>query len=107
TGICYIGGDRLLESVGSFGIAAIHPNPSGGRVEITVNTVEYGETHLEIYSVYGQRAFSRTWIPVLNDEGNAASTETVVLDQALPSGIYQVILTSPARVASRQLIIAK
>lgn len=107
TGICYIGGDRLIENVGSFGIAAIHPNPSGGRVEITVNTVEYGETHLEIYSIYGQRAFSRTWIPVLNEEGNAASTETMILDQALPSGIYQVILTSPARVASRQLIIAK
>lgn len=106
-GICHNGGDRLLEQIGPFGITSINPNPSGGRVEITINTVEYGETHLEIYSIYGQRAYSRTWVPTLNAEGNAFSTETIVLDNELPSGIYQVVLTSPARTTSRQLIIAK
>lgn len=108
TGVCRNGGDRLVEEIGEFGISSITPNPSGGRVEITVHTIEHGETYLEVYSIYGKKAFSRKWIPPIDAKTNlVASTETVVLDDQLPSGIYQVVLRSPARRTTAQMIIAK
>lgn len=108
TGVCRNGGDRLVEDVGEFGISSITPNPSGGHVEITVHTIEYGETHLEVYSTYGKKAFSRVWIPPVDAKTNlASSTETIVLDSQLPSGIYQVVLRSPSRRSTAQMVIAK
>ncbi len=108
TGICEEGGDRLIEINGAFGITAISPNPSGGQVEITVAVVEYAETHLEIYNAFGKLAYEKVWTPLLNTETNSvASTHAFVIDKELPSGLYFVVLTSPARRATAKMIIEK
>lgn len=104
-GYCEEGGDRLLEYRAGFGVTKIVPNPAGGRVTIGVRTVELDETSLEIYSAYGARIFSVSWIPASSEELD--EVKEIALPRDLPNGVYEVVLRSPARRDVKTLIIAK
>src|SRR5690606_28082164 len=97
-GLCEADGTRLLEYKSGFGIVSMSPNPSAGEVRILVQTVEESETSVELYTSAGERVFVERW------EAVSASRE-IVVGEHLPSGVYTVILRSPARVDVKQLLV--
>lgn len=108
TGICEEGGERLLDVNGAFGITSITPNPSDGPVRISVAVVEYAKTYLQVYDMYGRLAYEKVWIPELDTQtGNVLSAHSIDVDAELPSGLYFIILSSPARTATAQMVIEK
>jgi hypothetical protein len=102
---CEEGSDRLLDYRPGFGITKVAPNPSRGGIIVNVRTVELDETSLEIYSSYGERVYTTSWIPASLEDGDMMKDITLPAD--LPNGFYEVVLRSPGRRDTETLIIAK
>jgi hypothetical protein len=106
TPICRAGGDRLLDFGEGFGVTKIVPNPSGGKVVIEVRTVEFGATELALYSAGGAQVFATQWSAEQSAE-TGGELHQIALPMELPSGVYQVLLLTPARRDVKTLIITK
>jgi hypothetical protein len=52
-GVCHEGGPRLYIPTGKAEIMMIKPNPASDEINITVNTIEDGETYLILYNSLG------------------------------------------------------
>jgi hypothetical protein len=102
-GYCTIGGDRLVQVNGTFGIKSAAPNPFNPSTEIIFETVERGATTLAIHDAQGRlvatlvdgeelpiRAHVRTW--------NA---------ERVASGIYYAVLTTPTQRSTWRLVVLK
>jgi hypothetical protein len=82
------------------------PNPGSGSVTVEVITVEQGSTLLEVYSTAGARVFSTNWVSegVISGSGDLRE---IRLPADLPSGVYRVVLHTPARQDAKSLVITK
>jgi len=104
--ICVEGGERLLDFGEGFGVTKIVPNPSGSEVTVEVRTVELGVTRLGVYSSNGVEVVMTQWVADRSAE-SGGETRRIALPGNLPSGLYQVVLTTPARRDVKSLIIVK
>lgn len=106
TPLCLEGGARLLDFGNGFGLTKIVPNPSGREVTIEVRTVELGATKLAVYSSSGVEVMSMEWIAE-KSASTGGEVREVILPSDLPSGVYQVLLLTPARRDVKTVIIVK
>ncbi len=108
TGICRVGGSRLLRLNRSFGIRSLAPNPVRDEVEIITEGVGSGEASLEIFSSAGKLRYSKIWM-LRPSELHAADNFDVhrIATGELPSGSYQIVFRTFERRAVRRLLIIK
>lgn len=103
--ICTVGGTRLLQLNGTFGLTFVAPNPASSYVEIVAEVVgTSGMAELALYSLDGKKVWHRRW--TLSREEGRFMQYTIPADE-LPTGVYTVVLTAPERKDTRQLMIAK
>ncbi len=104
--ICVEGGNRLLDFGDEFGVAKIVPNPAGREIAVEVRTVELGSTRLVVYSSGGDVVALQEWVAT-QSAANGGELRRIPLPPDLPSGLYQVVLQTPARRDAKPLIIVK
>lgn len=90
--ICRQGDDRLVTSVGSL-VLSVLPNPATSDVSITADVFEPGVHTIDVVSVTGDVIASTSWMHHASDLTYVMPTTV----EALPSGVYQVVLTTPTR----------
>lgn len=101
--ICEEGGDRLLE----FSYPAemkISPNPVTDRLNIDIRVLETGKHHLEIVNVAGQRYPLVQWDVPVNSNKEYQFNINI---NSFSSGMYYLILRSPARIKALPMMIVK
>jgi hypothetical protein len=103
---CLSGGARLLDFATGFGVTKVAPNPGSGEIVVEVRTVELGETRLEVYSSSGQRVYVTGWTAE-SSASTGGEGRRIILPADMPSGVYQVMLVTPARRDTKTLIITR
>jgi hypothetical protein len=100
--ICREGGTRLFDGSVRAGIQSNYPNPFNPLTEIHFTTLELGHTELLITDFLGRK------VAVLYNGIPEAGDHHVRFDaQGLPSGVYFVILQTPAKVYRKSIILTK
>jgi len=102
-GICTVGGDRLVEFTGSFGIKMAAPNPFNPSTDIIFETVTDEPTWLLIYDGRGNEVDCLARGERLDPRPHARRWEA----RDLPSGLYYAILVTPARRSVQPLLLVK
>lgn len=102
-GICYKGGERLVNPSWYVSIVYMSPNPAENSLEIMLNLIEEGKTELAIYSTSGDK------VKVIFNEEIANTGEQIVNADIsdLPSGTYIVVLVTPTYSERKNLIIQR
>lgn len=102
-GICTVGGDRLVEVSGLFGIKQALPNPFNPSTEIIFETVTDEPTWLMIYDGRGNPVQR-----LVDGEGLAIGAHLRRWDASgFPSGLYYAVLITPARRSMQPLLLVK
>ncbi len=101
--ICRAGGDRLLDfSYPAF--LKISPNPAAGSMEVDLRLLESGIHRLEILSLEGKSVSMKKWaVPA---EGEKKYNFNFDLS-SFSSGMYYLILRSPAKIRAYPLMIVR
>ena len=98
-GYCRVGGDRLVQVTGDFGIKLVAPNPASNRVTVEFELVEDGATSLVLYDALGQTALH------LIDNELKENPYRVESELDLPPGLYVLELVTPTQREQRKVII--
>lgn len=102
-GICTVGGNRLVEVSGQFGIKMAAPNPFNPTTDIVFETVSDEPTWLLIYDARGN-VVSR----LINGEQMTRQPHARRWDATgAPSGLYYAVLVTPARRSIQPLLLSK
>jgi len=94
---CFVGIDEVLAGVRAFGLA---PNPSNGRITVTIVPEQAGSFELEVLNAEGQRVLASAW----SVRGGGAETRIVDLSDR-PAGIYVVRLRSDHGSVTRRAVV--
>ena len=100
--VCESGGIRLFSPTGLAGLLQITPNPTGGNITITYETIESGTTRLWLSDILGINA-----LELFNGSSSQGVHETQVDLSKLSSGRYIVILQTPTAKFSKWIDISK
>ncbi|MBU3700041.1 MAG: choice-of-anchor D domain-containing protein [Candidatus Kapabacteria bacterium] len=90
--ICEAGGDRLVRRSGRLSVQ-IHPNPVADDGEIVTETYERGLHTLTLITAEGRTISLNSW----NHDASSPVVHHRIPVEALPSGLYQVVLETPSR----------
>jgi hypothetical protein len=100
--LCREGGVRLFEGDRRLTLHQNHPNPFNASTLIRFDTIEQGNTRLEVYDIYGRL------ISTLVDAFLMPGSYVEVFDAAmLASGQYLYVLRTPTAVRTRLFSILK
>lgn len=100
-GLCDVGGNRLVQAYGSFGIKSIRPNPAHDMAEVLFEIVEDGRTTVTVHDALG-RVVARPIDAVVT----ARRYVVAVSVGDMPAGMYYLELRTPTQVERRALLIA-
>jgi hypothetical protein len=101
-GLCVSGGERLV-TAGSFGLKAALPNPSNGATGILFETIESGTVSLTVHDERGREV-----APLLRGVELPVGAHRIAWSCGdLPSGTYEVVLTSLMGRSHLRLIVVR
>ena len=98
-GYCSVGGDRLVQVTGNFGIKLVAPNPARDRIAVEFELVEDGATRLVLYDGLGREVYR------LVDGNLKANPHRVDTPLDLPPGMYVLELRTPTQREERKVIV--
>ena len=90
--ICQAGGDRLVRRSGRLSVQ-VHPNPVSDDGEIVTETYERGRHSLMLITAEGRTIPLNSW----DHDASSPVVHHRIPVEALPSGLYQVVLETPSR----------
>ncbi|MBK8910324.1 MAG: hypothetical protein IPM61_03265 [Chlorobi bacterium] len=100
--ICAEGTTRLIDASGSFGLKPIRPNPTTGSAELEYSILEPGHTRLMLSDPLGNLV-----LKLLDGEIHPGTYITTMDLNALPAGLYTLVLQTPTQRAVEQVMVVK
>jgi len=101
--LCYEGGKRLIEPNSQAQISRVSPNPTSGKIDISIALNEIGFTSLILYNIFGEMLAN------LFDEyiNSPKPIDLTISLENLPTGQYILLLKTPTYIENKLIILAK